>query len=321
MGFFARLGATRGGSPGCFGYTGGHGASSSPPAEVPRAHRQQRLERLRVVVHAQPRVTGGVQPGGQGRDRELVRVDVVELAPGERGGHLGAGPGPDRPGTEHRLVRRVLVVVHEHPLAAFLLPPRGRDQVGPAPFQLPGDGHGGRPDLVGVPARLAAGRTRAGRGCRSSSGTRRCRASVEQPVAARARPRWMWVKSTPGVGSRSIRSSSACPGSAARYGHTWKPRQPRLTAHSTWSMSAATSALRRGAVGRGHRRGLQPVRDVPGHPLLEERRAAGSFREPLQQHRPAAHGPHQRRRRPAGSARRDRPWSHPAPRTAPCPGG
>ncbi len=30
--FFARLGATRGGSPGCFGYTGGHGASSSPSA-------------------------------------------------------------------------------------------------------------------------------------------------------------------------------------------------------------------------------------------------------------------------------------------------
>ena len=30
--FFARLGATRGGSPGCFAYTGGHGASSSPSA-------------------------------------------------------------------------------------------------------------------------------------------------------------------------------------------------------------------------------------------------------------------------------------------------
>src|SRR5208282_3993614 len=30
--FFARLGATRGGSSGCFGYTGGHGASSSPLA-------------------------------------------------------------------------------------------------------------------------------------------------------------------------------------------------------------------------------------------------------------------------------------------------
>src|SRR5438105_9766354 len=28
----ARLGATRGGSPGIFGYTGGHGASWSPPA-------------------------------------------------------------------------------------------------------------------------------------------------------------------------------------------------------------------------------------------------------------------------------------------------
>lgn len=31
-GFFARLGATRGGSFGCFGYTGGHGASIMPLA-------------------------------------------------------------------------------------------------------------------------------------------------------------------------------------------------------------------------------------------------------------------------------------------------
>ena len=32
FGFLARLGATRGGSPGIFGYTGGHGASVMPLA-------------------------------------------------------------------------------------------------------------------------------------------------------------------------------------------------------------------------------------------------------------------------------------------------
>ena len=39
-----------------------------------------------------------------------------------------------------------------------------------------------------------------------------------------------------------MRSSSACSGSAARYGHTWKPRQPRFTAHTTCARSATTSA-------------------------------------------------------------------------------
>ena len=39
-----------------------------------------------------------------------------------------------------------------------------------------------------------------------------------------------------------MRSSSAWSGSAARAGHTWKPRHPRLTAHTTWARSAATRA-------------------------------------------------------------------------------
>jgi hypothetical protein len=52
----------------------------------------------------------------------------------------------------------------------------------------------------------------------------------------------MWVKSVPRLGSRSMRSSSACSGSAARLGHTWNPMQPRFTAHATCAMSAATSA-------------------------------------------------------------------------------
>ena len=39
-----------------------------------------------------------------------------------------------------------------------------------------------------------------------------------------------------------MRSSSAWSGSAAVKGHTWKPRQARLTAHKTWAMSAITKA-------------------------------------------------------------------------------
>jgi hypothetical protein len=44
-------------------------------------------------------------------------------------------------------------------------------------------------------------------------------------------------------GSRSIRSSSATSSSSARDGQTWRPRQPRLIAHTTCAMSAATSAF------------------------------------------------------------------------------
>ena len=40
-----------------------------------------------------------------------------------------------------------------------------------------------------------------------------------------------------------MRSSSACSVSSTRNGQRWKPRQPRLTAQTTWAMSAMTSAL------------------------------------------------------------------------------
>ena len=39
-----------------------------------------------------------------------------------------------------------------------------------------------------------------------------------------------------------MRSSSAWSRSAAFDGQTWKPRQPRFTAHTTWAMSSITSA-------------------------------------------------------------------------------
>ncbi len=49
-------------------------------------------------------------------------------------------------------------------------------------------------------------------------------------------------KVTPGVGSRSMRSSSAWSGSPALDGHTWNPRQARFTAQTTWARSATTRA-------------------------------------------------------------------------------
>ena len=69
---------------------------------------------------------------------------------------LPADPRPDEPGAEDRLVRGVLVEVDEHPLPPLLLPPLGRDQVGMAPFELPGQGDGAGSDLEAVPEGLQA---------------------------------------------------------------------------------------------------------------------------------------------------------------------
>src|SRR6185312_299612 len=81
---------------------------------VPRVHLQQLLEGLGLLVHRLPRVADLREPLGNRVDRELIRVNLVELAPGDRRGNLSARPRPHRPGSEYRLVRRVLVVIDEH---------------------------------------------------------------------------------------------------------------------------------------------------------------------------------------------------------------
>ena len=116
--------------------------------------RQQRLERLRRVVDRGPRIAVALQPARNARERELVGMDVVELLPGDRRRHLRARSGAHRPRAEDRLVRRVLVVVDEDAAAAFLLPPRGGDQLGAAAFQLARERDRRGPHLVRVPARL-----------------------------------------------------------------------------------------------------------------------------------------------------------------------
>src|SRR5215831_785667 len=95
---------------------------------VPLVQGEQRLQRLWLLIHPGPGIPDGRQPVRQRGDGELVGVDVVDLVPGQRRGHLGTGTGPDRPGAEDRLVRCVLVEVDEHPGAALLLPPGGGDE-------------------------------------------------------------------------------------------------------------------------------------------------------------------------------------------------
>ena len=81
-------------------------------------------------------------------------MDRLDLVPGQRRRHLGAGAGAHRPGAEDGLVRRVLVVVDEDAGAALLLPPGRGDQLGAAALELAGGRDRRAPHVVGVPARL-----------------------------------------------------------------------------------------------------------------------------------------------------------------------
>ena len=138
-----------------------------------------------IPLHGSPTA---VEPPGHTRDRQLVRVQRLDLVPGQRRRHLRARPSAHRPRAEHRLVRRVLVVVDEDALPALLLPPRGGDQLGPAPFELARGRDRRGTHLVRVPARLEPGRRRAGRDSPSSSGGRRSRARRATRGARRPRP-------------------------------------------------------------------------------------------------------------------------------------
>ena len=101
---------------------------------------EQRLERLRPLVHPLPRVTFRREPRRHARDRQLVWVHGFYRLPGEGRRHLGARAGAHRPGAEDGLMGRVLVVVDEDAAAALLLPPGGGDELGAAALKLASGG-------------------------------------------------------------------------------------------------------------------------------------------------------------------------------------
>ena len=70
------------------------------------------------------------------RDREVLHRDVGQLVPANRRRHGRVGASAHRVRGQDRAVARVLVVVDEHLLAALLLPPRRRHEVGRAPLDL-----------------------------------------------------------------------------------------------------------------------------------------------------------------------------------------
>ena len=152
--FLARLGATRGGSPGIFGYTGGQ-AASGRPAAVSRSciarSGSSDCGASDISDHGSPAARSRSR---HRRDGQRVWLDRIELVPAEGRRYLRARSRPHRPGAEDRLVWRILVVVDEDALAALLLPPGRGHQLRPPSLQLAGHRHGRAAHLVRRPARL-----------------------------------------------------------------------------------------------------------------------------------------------------------------------
>ena len=98
----------------------------------------------------------------------------------------------------------------------------------------------------------------------------------------------IWRQSTPGIGSRSTRSSSGCSRSSARTGCGLRSMQPRLTTQASAAASGHDDLFGRIARRVVQRRGLDPFGPLLGRALLEERLLRDALHEPLEHHRPAA---------------------------------
>ena len=252
---------------------------------------QQRLQRAGLVVDGGPGVAPLGQAGGNGGDGQLVGGHVGHLGPADGGGHLGAGPGPHRPSPEHRLVGRVLVEVDEHPLAPLLLPPGVGDEVGAAAGQLPGQGHGRGPHLVGVPAgqqpdvdvqAAAAG----GLG------------EAPQPELVEGGPHLAGrlpdlVEDDAGLGVEVDAQLVGVIGVRGPAGPDVEAQAPGVGGPHHMGDVGGHHGVGGGAVGGAHHLGAQPVGGALGHPLLEKRRPLGPVGVALQQGGAVAHGPHE----------------------------
>src|ERR1700733_9502735 len=109
---------------------------------------------MRTLVDLGVAVPDLGESGGHRRDGEILGPDLGELLPVEWGRDGRAWLGPDAVGRRDCPVARVLVVVDEDPLAAFLLPPARRDLIGEAPLELPAEGDRRVADVGKRPSRV-----------------------------------------------------------------------------------------------------------------------------------------------------------------------
>ena len=101
-------------------------------------------------------------------------------------------------------------------------------------------------------------------------------------------------KGTPGLGSRSTRSSSGWSRSARRTGHGFQSITPRFTPHRQVGAVVRHQLAGVAPAGERHGGGLQPFRSAGRNPLLEERLASDAVHPPLQDGGALAQATHDR---------------------------
>ena len=168
-------------------------------------------------------------------EREVLGLDVGELVPGHRRRDRRVRARAHRVRRGDRAVARVLVVVDEDLLAALLLPPGSRHELGSTPLDLPCEGERAAAHDRELPVRLDPHRDvdpAVARGLRPADVP--ISSSVSPTTAATRLPS---ANVVPGCGSTSIRSSSGRSTSARRDGHGWKSTTARFAAQTTCATS------------------------------------------------------------------------------------
>src|SRR5215470_10606056 len=272
---------------------------------------QQGLQGVGAVVDAPVQIAELGEAGGHGGDGERARVDVVDLVPGDGGGHGRLRHAAHRVGAGDRVVAGVLVVVDEERRGvAVLAPPGGRHLIGGAAFDLPGEGVRGPADVGEAPPWLDPDVDVQAVAARGLPGSR---ARCERPGA-----RWRTRSAASGRGRCATRRAARCrPG-----GNSTGGTPPSTSAPPTPRWPARSRTARR----RAGRSAGSPPAPSPATAARRPESASGapSPRRPRRgtgascTAAPAA--PARCRRRPLCSSGPGRAWSRRGPGSTPGPG-
>jgi len=126
-----------------------------PFALLARRQLQDVLDRAWAPIHLRVEMPGGREALRHRRQREVARIDRIDLVPCERRRHARVGRGAHRVRGRDRPVLRVLVVVEEHAVP-LLLPPLARRQRRRAALDLARDRERGAPHAIEGPRALDA---------------------------------------------------------------------------------------------------------------------------------------------------------------------
>ena len=242
--------------------------------------------------------------------REVGRIAVVDLVPGQRRRDARVGRRPHRVGAGDGAVLRVLVVVEEHAVALFL-PPLAGGERRRAPLDLARKRQRGAPHLVEASSAARCARRRGCRASRRSSASRPAR-SRRASRARRARPRGSAATRRPGpdrdrrAARRDDRDRRRAPDAGAARGRRGSPS----TRSAAASRGTTSSAVR--PDGNCSVDDLDPVGPRFGRALLEEELAADAVRDSAPARSAVRRRRAARRRRRRGNSAPDRAWCGPA---------